>query len=127
MIASAEAAFIKAGGRKMKPENLGTAESRLLCLQALMRSDEVGALSAPSLRTTRVSNLILSLRRQGIEIATITKTTANGKHFGSYRLVITSSNLDKAQAALDELTEQEEARKRARSAIALAGRRTATK
>ena len=70
-------------------------------LQALYDCNEVTARKSLECDTTRISNEITTLRNGlGIDIITDRIDTENRKWYGSYRLIRTKKNLEKARVIL---------------------------
>ena len=77
-------------------------ESTVLTLNALLASEEVSALTGGHLLTTRVTNVIGRLREDGLLIETERIKTDSGKWYGSYRLVESKENVEKAFKLIDK-------------------------
>lgn len=78
-------------------------------LQALYESREVTANKSPECNTTRITNEISTLRNVlGIDIITDRIETKNRKWYGSYRLIRTEENLEKARVILGLHSKQDE-------------------
>ncbi len=78
-------------------------------LQALYEGKEVTASKSLECSTTRITNEISTLRN-GLEIDIITDRveTENRKWYGSYRLIRTKENLEKAKIILGLYSKQDE-------------------
>ena len=79
--------------------NIEAAEKVILGL--LAGANDLSALNRGAYLTTRLPNIILDLRRAGLEIETELQKTCNNKPFGIYRLVNSKENYKKAHELLE--------------------------
>lgn len=83
----------------------------LATLQALLAGKEVTALNGGKYHTTRITNIISTLRNK-LEIDVITeKIITENSFYGSYKLTQTPKNLKKANEVLKKLAKSNEAKK----------------
>lgn len=77
-------------------------ESHLLVLKALKRGDkDITALNQGSYKTTRISNIIIDLKKWGVMINTIKQIAPSGKWFGRYELASTHKNYQKVDSLIE--------------------------
>lgn len=81
-------------------------ESHLLVLKALKRGDrDITALNQGSYKTTRVSNIIIDLKKWGVMINSIKEKAPSGKWFVRYELTPISKNYKKADSLIEWIKE----------------------
>ena len=70
-------------------------------LKALYDEKSITALNCGNYKTTRITNEISILRNLGIDIVTDRVCTESRKWYGSYRLIRTIQNLEKAKTLIE--------------------------
>lgn len=81
-------------------------ESHLLVLKALKRGDkDITALNQGSYKTTRISNIIIELKKWGVMINSIKEKTPSGKWFVRYELTPISKNYKKVDSLIEWIEE----------------------
>ena len=81
-----------------------TRESHLLVLKALKEGDSnITALNQGKYKTTRVSNIIIDLRRWGVDITSEWITPPSQKRFVRYTLLQSQENLEKVDSLISRL------------------------
>ncbi|WP_456382936.1 hypothetical protein [Hydrogenimonas sp.] len=86
-------------------------EAEISTLDALLEGiEEISALKSGDFNTTRITNVIHALRREGITIETHYKQAPSGKRYGVYRLVESKENRIKAARLRRRLKEKQAAR-----------------
>lgn len=81
-------------------------ESHLLVLKALKQGDkDITALNQGSYKTTRISNIIIELKKWGVMINSIKEKTLSGKWFVRYELTPISKNYKKVDSLIEWIEE----------------------
>lgn len=79
-------------------------EATALVVKALIDEDKnITALNGGRFLTTRVSNHIVELRKEGLEIETQILKTESGKRYGRYELIQTDRNFKLAIELLEKI------------------------
>jgi len=77
--------------------------TKKLIIEALLRRDnDITALNGMKFLTTRITNHIVELRKNGLEIETKTIKT-DDTYYGKYQLVQSKDNIEKAYALLEDI------------------------
>lgn len=81
-------------------------ESHILVLKALRRGDrDITALNQGSYKTTRISNIIIDLKKWGVMINSIKERAPSGKWFARYELTPIPKNYKKVDSLIEWIEE----------------------